>query len=487
MQFRKNEGMNKMDTILNESKLKAGAAQIDITPRIGTQLDGDLGYKRPAEVVFEPLYAKALVLESGNEKVCIISLDLTAITKEWGDKIRLRTEQRYGILKENVMVHALQNHAATSLGHIMVTETNNLLPEGDDWAWAKGGDDNYILFAVEKILDVIGEAIGKLQAVNIGICRGIDGRFAFNRRYVMRDGTSQMLPDRCNEEILHIEGPSDPEVGVALITNDNLENIAVLLHHTCHPVHGNAMNYITSGWPGAWSECMRDRLGSNCVPIVLNGCCGNVFHDNRLDPTYIPYDYKGMGKGLAEASIKALKKLKYISNPALLIKNKHLEIPIREISEEELEKARQILKDHPMPKLEETPKWDDIKWDKNEKRNSITWDWFYAMSTIDLYNHFGRNAKFDYEIQAFKIGDLAIVALGGEPFVEGQLKIKLESPAPYTFLAHMCNYYVGYIPTKEAFNRGGYETCTGIASKLHEDALDMIADASIVLLQDLFR
>ena len=78
------------------------------------------------------------------------------------------------------------------------------------------------------------------------------------------------------------------------------------------------------------------------------------------------------------------------------------------------------------------------------------------------------------------------MALGGEPFVQGQLEIKQKSPAAYTFIAHMCNYYVGYIPTKEAFRTGGYETVTGLSSKLHPDALEKITEASISLIKTLF-
>ena len=42
------------------SRLLAGAAQVDITPKMGTHLEGDLGRSRPAEILVDPLFAKAL-------------------------------------------------------------------------------------------------------------------------------------------------------------------------------------------------------------------------------------------------------------------------------------------------------------------------------------------------------------------------------------------------------------------------------------------
>jgi hypothetical protein len=218
---------------------------------------------------------------------------------------------------------------------------------------------------------------------------------------------------------------------------------------------------------------MRTALGDKCIPLVLNGCCGNVYHDDRLDPDFDPDDYKGMGANLAQTTVKALKKMKYMERLTLTAVNKHLFIPLREITDKKSAEARKMLEEYPMPKL--------------NPNGSISWDWWFAMSTLDVQRHWGKNAEFDYEIQAFRIGDLALLALGGEPFVQGQLQIKRDSPASYTFIAHMCNYYVGYVPTREAFQTGGYETVTGLSSKLHPGALDTITEASLALIDTLFK
>jgi hypothetical protein len=45
---------------------------------------------------------------------------------------------------------------------------------------------------------------------------------------------------------------------------------------------------------------------------------------------------------------------------------------------------------------------------------------------------------------------------------------------------------VGYIPTVQAFARGGYETRTGAGSKLVPEALGMIGDAVLIMLKELF-
>ena len=60
-------------------ELLAGAAQVDITPRVGTHLVGDVGRRRPTEILIDPLFAKALVLDDGERRLCILPLDPATI------------------------------------------------------------------------------------------------------------------------------------------------------------------------------------------------------------------------------------------------------------------------------------------------------------------------------------------------------------------------------------------------------------------------
>ena len=97
-----------------------------------------------------------------------------------------------------------------------------------------------------------------------------------------------------------------------------------------------------------------------------------------------------------------------------------------------------------------------------------------------------RDASLDYEIQALRVGDLAIVGLPGEPFVEGQLAIKLGSPAAFTYMAHCAEQYAGYLPTKEALARGGHEVNTRYWAKLVPEALEMVVEGATGVLGELF-
>jgi hypothetical protein len=459
--------VNDLESIL------AGAAAADITPKMDIQIAGDIGRRRPVEEIREHIYAYALMLESGLTRFCILSLDLLSVTHKWVDEIRARASTRVGIDPGAVMVHPVQNHAAPSLGNLAHSDEYDGIPDGL-W-WLRGGDPRYDEPTMVAILDAIERADRHKVPVTVHVGREIDGRAAFNRRFVMRDGTARGHPKpHERKEILHIEGPIDPEVGVMALRGRDGANVAALLHYTCHPVHGYPKNYVIGGWPGTWASGMRGPLGVECVPLVLNGCCGNVHHRNHLDPRHVD-DHVRMGAVLTESAGKALQDLEVQANPLLAWRSKKVRIPLRRLSDRDLAAARRYLAAHPAP-----PQRSDVK-----DAVAFEWDWCYAHSNIDLAAKQARKSYYDYEVQALRIADTAVVALTGEPFVEGQLRIKLESPFAYTFVAHMSNGYAGYVPTAEALARGGYEARTSNGSQLAPEALDMICTAAGELLSDL--
>ena len=71
------------------------------------------------------------------------------------------------------------------------------------------------------------------------------------------------------------------------------------------------------------------------------------------------------------------------------------------------------------------------------------------------------------------IGNLAIVGIPGELFVELGLAIQATPYFAQTFVAGYCNDLIGYIPTRAAYAEGGYEVDTArIAAGSGETIVD---------------
>ena len=457
--------------------LQAGAACVDITPREDIHLSGAIGVYRPAKLVADPLSARAIVVQDGQRKLCLVATDLTIMTKRYSDHIRRTAGKELGFDPDAVMVHATQTHSAPSLGHFMLSDEFEGIPEEFDWL--RGGDNRYNAFAEERILEAIRLANDSLEPVQVGAASGIEGRFAFNRRAVMRNGKVSMPPRSWKQplgptDMRYLEGPIDPEVGVVCFRGRSLRFPAILVNYTCHPVHVFAKPIVSADWPGALASELGAIYGPTCIPIVLNGACGNINPWPPFDPDYVE-DHHRMGMALASTVERVVESMAFKPEAALDWRVRRLMIPIRQIDPQELENARKLLKDHPSP-----------AWTGKTPGYAIDQGWAMAANMVDLDNLRQRSPKYEYEIQIFRIGDVALVGLPGEPFVEGGLRIKLASPTFPTYIIHDINHYVGYIPTKEALPRGGHETATGNWSRLVPEALDVIVESATELLRDMF-
>ncbi len=453
-----------------QTRLLAGAARVDITPEMGIQLAGDIGRGRPVEEIRERLYANALVVEHGNQRLCLLSIDLLAMGCDWAARIRQEAAARFGLRPEAIMVHVTQNHASPSLGHLFLTGAKTHFPP--EYPWLMGGDDRYNEPTVARCIEAVGRAAASLEPVTLAAGHGVDGRVAFNRRFVMRDGATRCHPPSCDPSILHVEGPTDPEVAVATFTNDAGRVVAALLHHTCHPCHGYPHRFVIGDWPGAWAVQMRAHWGDACVPLVVNGCCGNIHHADHTNPDY-RLDHQRMARHLAETTRRILGAMQPVEVDGIDLRQTIVPLAIRELEADRIAAAERLLAEHP------EPMWND------DTHTSVAWDWVYAVGVLDLNDARRENPIFPYEVQAFRIGGLSLAGLMGEPFVEAQLDIKKASPTRHTFVAHFCNGYAGYVPTRRAFAGGGYETRTGAGSKLPPEALERITSVATGLLREL--
>jgi hypothetical protein len=69
-------------------------------------------------------------------------------------------------------------------------------------------------------------------------------------------------------------------------------------------------------------------------------------------------------------------------------------------------------------------------------------------------------------------------------FVELGLPIKQHSPFKNTIVVELCDDWIGYIPTKEAFAEGNYEPTT---ATIQPGGGERLEEAAVKLLKDLKR
>jgi neutral ceramidase len=76
------------------------------------------------------------------------------------------------------------------------------------------------------------------------------------------------------------------------------------------------------------------------------------------------------------------------------------------------------------------------------------------------------------ELQAIQIDDSVFVAVPAEVFVEVGMRIKNDG-GTRTFVVGVTNGYIGYLPSRKAFETGGYEV---VSARCGPDAEDRLVE-----------
>lgn len=90
-------------------------------------------------------------------------------------------------------------------------------------------------------------------------------------------------------------------------------------------------------------------------------------------------------------------------------------------------------------------------------------------------------------IQAWRIGEIGFASLPGELFLEWGLKIKAESPFPWTFPVELGGDYLGYLVTRQAWQAGGYESLICRSARPSVEGVALMVDKALELLDRLWK
>ncbi|MFH1266944.1 MAG: hypothetical protein ABIK89_14550, partial [Planctomycetota bacterium] len=107
-------------------------------------------------------------------------------------------------------------------------------------------------------------------------------------------------------------------------------------------------------------------------------------------------------------------------------------------------------------------------------------DAFYAELRLEMCRR--QHAPDEVEVMVVRLGNVALVGLPGENFCESGLEIKRRSPARHTLVAGLASDAIGYLPTRESFPQGGYETTVG-STLYQEGAAERLVDAAVSQLE----
>ena len=100
----------------------------------------------------------------------------------------------------------------------------------------------------------------------------------------------------------------------------------------------------------------------------------------------------------------------------------------------------------------------------------------------DMGRSYAEKTTVDWEMQCIRVGSVAFLSCQGEPFLEISQRILADSPFTHTLFSGYSNGAFGYLPTRQAFEEGGYEID---ASPFAPDAADILVAGGLRLLNEM--
>ena len=447
---------------------RAGAAMSNITPPLGEPIVGNFAIPT-ARHIHDELHARCLVLDDGETRLAFAICDNVGIPREVFDAARKMVHDETGLPEGHLLLAATHSHSATS-----ARGANAMKPDREL--------SGYRQFLARRIADGIRRALHNLEPARIGWGAVDVPTQVFNRRWHLKPGTPmptpfggndrvKMNPGRGSPNLLEPAGPTDPQVSFLSVRSKDGRPIALLANYSLHYVGGVPEGHVSADYFAAFAEDIgkelgADRLDPPFVGIMSNGTSGDVNNIDFRKKREPKASYEKMREVAAEVSkavARAHAKVEFRDGVTLAAARKELVLAIRKPDEEQLAYVRRILAQP-----------EDAKPYHVHER-------VYARRALQLHE---SPDEVSVPLQAFRIGELGIVAIPFEVFTESGLEIKRKSPLKPAFTIELANGSYGYLPTPRHHALGGYETWLG-TSKVEVEASEKIVRTLLEMFEGL--
>lgn len=399
--------------------LRAGTARCDITPPPGLDLAGFAVRHGAALGTRDPLELRALVASHDEARVAVLVFDLLGLPADWVARARDRVAAVAGVPPEHQLYACTHTHCGP--------ETRSLPAMG-------ATDEDYLEALIERAAAAVGEAVHSRQPVELCIGTGSSHAGA-NRR------SAAVAPDGPHDgEIDDI----DPTVVAAQFRTPRGVPVATLVNYGCHPT-SSAEHVYSADYPGHLRAEVEAATGGPVLYINAAGGDVNLRFPNPRQRGFAVARELGAAIGreavraLDGAPVSASREVGAASSAALLVYDEL--IPVDE-ARRIWEEGRRALADARTPR---------------ERREAQHYVIGYAERVLAAADRPAPPDGVRAEVQTLRIGDLAIVAVPVELFSADGRAMRSATPAPRLMIAGWSNGTWGYVPTRRAAARGGYE------------------------------
>jgi hypothetical protein len=452
-------------------QLLAGAARIRLDPPLGLAMAGYGNRVGRAASVHDDLAAQAIVLSDGASKVAIAGVDVLALGQRIADDIRARVAAKSDIDIDAIMVCATHTHSGPAFNIFATPRAEAKRVDGRSLEWERA--------LPEKIASAIIRANENLEPASL---RAASAPFMLgtNRRLMRPSGQIQLAAN--------YNGVADGETEVIGVFDRSSNPIAFVLNYPCHGVVLCEDNlHYSRDWPGfAMDEIERAASidgGKSAISIFLQGATGNI--DPRSRGNFAVAEDNGRAMG--HAAFNAIRIAEPLTDVRISTRRLALKLKLKNL-DDALKGARDCAA-QTEASLSNHSGGDGYQLKRLRDHHAQSLAALAALESLEEQNRRDRRVnmarrELSTSLMIFTIGNLAIVGIPGEPFVELGLTLKRSPNFAHTFVVGYCNDLIGYIPTRAAYDEGGYEVDT---ARIAAGSGEEIVDAALSTLAEMRR
>jgi neutral ceramidase len=277
------------------AELRAGAGRVEIVVPPGMPLAGyGDRINKPNTGVHDPVYARALVFESGGKRAGVVDADILLVTLE----LKLAVAERVKDLHLDFL-DLTATHTHYSIGSYVDNKVADIAVMGRY-------DPHAFEIVADAMAQALREAAADVRPASVGAASGPSPAVTHNRR--------------------HKGGPVDPAIRVLGVWDSGGKLMAVIMNHAIHPTTMPSQTTLVTGDVAGRAEGWMEEKHPGSVAMFMNAGLGD-------QSPYLPgmgetWDtVTAIGDRMAEASETIIASIKPSADVDMTLYDREFQMP----------------------------------------------------------------------------------------------------------------------------------------------------------------
>ena len=420
----------------SKAALQVGYGRADITPTANTPLGGyGNATQRLSNGFLDPLYVTCMAFtDSADNTVLLFTQDLLGTNSRYTKEAREAISAATGISGEYIHFASTHTHSSpsTSADHPAIATFKTLY--------------------MQQVVKAAQAALADRADATLYFGSTMVDGMNFIRHYKLDNGTyaGSNFGDFTSGKIVDHAEANDPQMQILKIdrADETKKDILVMnwQAHPCFTDGGGTGTDLSADFIGTARAYVESQTG--CHFAYFTGAAGNHNATSRIESEKHNLSYSEYGQKLGQAMIDALGSLTQAESGNIKTAQQSFTAEHNQEDLDKIEQAREVMNIAATVSATEAT--------KRAKELGLS-SRFHASSIISRAKN---GDPITIELNAVSIGNFAFIAAPYEMFAANGRYIKENSPAGLTFIISCANQSNGYIPSKEAYVYGCYESHT---------------------------